>query len=62
MFDVESVPTGALAEIHNQHVDMIRNPRDCDYQGLYRSVYKIKCELIKRKIVSEYVLEYRGRL
>ena len=62
MFDVKAIPVTALVMIHNQQVDIIRNPRDCDYQGLYRNVYKIKCELIKRNITSPYVLEYRGRL
>ena len=62
MIEYDDIATNALCLIHNQLTSTINNPRDCDYQNLNRSVVEIKQELIKRNLVSELVLNYRGKL
>jgi len=62
MIEYDRIATNALCLIHNQLVNTINNPRDCDYQNLNRCVFDIKQELIKRQLASQYILDYRGIL
>jgi len=51
-----------LCEYHNYMKDMIDNPRDCDYQNFNKGIVNIKEELISMGQLSNYALDYRGKL
>jgi len=62
MILVENIDTHHLITIHNSVIQQVGKGKPHVKKSKQQFLSDIKCELIKRKIVSEYVLEYRGRL
>ena len=62
MFNTAGMTVAGLCAIHNHMLEMIENPRDCDYVSFNKGIADVKRELIERKHASEYVLQYEGKL
>ena len=59
---VQNIDTIHLITIHNMMLEQAGKGKPHRKKTMQQCLSDIKRELIKRKIVSEYVLEYGGRL
>lgn len=59
---VENIDTEHLITIHNTVIRDVGKGKPHVKKSRQQFLSDIKQELIKRKITSEYVLEYKGRL